>query len=323
MRFALLLYFLAGAWRAGAEGSLENLQRTFLFGREYIRMTDWAKGNKVDLRWVGALKEKELRATNASTRMLLTMDSYKAQINGINFTLSLPIVLKKGSVYISAIDLQVSLQPLFFPEKMPTNAAIKTICLDPGHGGEDPGKLDGRMEEKKFTLLLSEEVERLLKKAGFNVVRTRTRDQTLRLQERPTIANRNEADLFISLHYNAAPKRAVEGVEVYCLTPAGTTSTSGGKSAPSYPGHAHDRRNTLLAYEMQKSLVKHLGVDDRSVKRSQFMVLLTAKMPAILIEGGFMTNPNEARRIYDPEYRKRMASAIVNGVLSYQKIVEK
>lgn len=285
-------------------------------------MTEWAKASQIDLKWVGPIKERELSATNSTTRMRFTVDSYKAQINGINFTLCLPMVLKKGNVYISAVDLQVSLQPLLFPEKMPTNSLIKTICLDPGHGGDDPGKMDGRMEEKKFTLLLSEEVERLLKKAGFKVVRTRTRDQTVKLPERPSIANRNEADLFISLHYNAAPKRAVEGVEVYCLTPAGTTSSSGGKAAPSYPGHAYDGRNTLLAYEMQKSLVKNLGVDDRSVKRSQFMVLLTARMPAILIEGGFMTNPNEARRIYDSEYRKRMASAIVDGVLSYQKIIQ-
>ena len=323
MRTVFLLFFLAGACVAEAENSLANLQRTLLFGREYIRMTEWARANKIDLKWVGPIKEKELRATNETTRIFFTMDSYKAQINGINFTLSLPVVLQKKNVYISAVDLQISLQPLLFPEKMATNAAIKTICLDPGHGGEDPGKMDGRMEEKKFTLLLSEEVERLLKKSGFNVVRTRTRDQTVKLPERPTIANRNEADLFISLHYNAAPKRTVEGVEVYCLTPAGTLSSSGGKFAPSYPGHSHDRRNTLLAYEMQKSLVKNLGVDDRSVKRSQFVVLLTAKMPAILIEGGFMTNPADARRIYDSEYRKRMASAIVNGILAYQKIVEK
>ena len=162
---------------AEAQNSLAHLHRSLLFGRDYVRMTEWAKANKIDLKWVGPIKEKELRATNATTRMLFTMDSYKAQINGINLTLSLPVVLQKGNVFISAVDLRTSLEPLLFPEKMPTNAAIKIICLDPGHGGEDPGKMDGRMEEKKFTLLLSEEVERLLKKSGFKVVRTRTQPQ--------------------------------------------------------------------------------------------------------------------------------------------------
>lgn len=322
MRIAVLLFFLAGALGAAASDSMEALQRSTLYGREYVRMTEWAKANKLNLRWIGAVKEKELRATNATTRLLFVMDSNKAQINGINFTLCLPVIFQKGNVYISAVDLEISLHPLLFPERMAPNSVIRTICLDPGHGGEDPGKMDGRMEEKKFTLLLSEEVEHLLKKAGFNVVRTRTRDQAVKLADRPGIANHHEADLFISLHYNAAPKRTVEGVEVYCLAPAGTVSSDGGKSAPSYPGHAYDGRNTLLAYEVQKSLVRKLGMNDRGVKRSQFMVLLTARMPAILIEGGFMTNPDEAQRIYDSEYRKKTARAIVDGILAYQKRVE-
>ena len=322
MRIAVLLFFLAGALGAAASDSMEALQRSTLYGREYVRMTEWAKANKLNLRWTGAVKEKELRATNATTRLLFVMDSNKAQINGINFTLCLPVIFQKGNVYISAVDLEISLHPLLFPERMAPNSVIRTICLDPGHGGEDPGKMDGRMEEKKFTLLLSEEVEHLLKKAGFNVVRTRTRDQAVKLADRPGIANQHEADLFISLHYNAAPKRTVEGVEVYCLAPAGTVSSDGGKSAPSYPGHAYDGRNTLLAYEVQKSLVRKLGMNDRGVKRSQFMVLLTARMPAILIEGGFMTNPDEAQRIYDSEYRKKTARAIVDGILAYQKRVE-
>ena len=322
MRIAALLFFLAGAWGALADNSLSNLERTVLFGRNYIRMTEWAKSCQLDLRWVGAVKEKELRATNATTRLLFTMDSYKAQVNGINFTLCLPVIFQKGVVYISAVDVEISLHPLLFPQTVAPNSVIKTICLDPGHGGEDPGKMDGRMEEKKFTLLLSEEVERLLTRAGFKVVRTRTRDQTLKLADRPGIANQHEADLFISLHYNAAPRKTVDGVEVYCLAPAGTLSSDGGKSAPSYPGHAYDGRNTLLAYEMQRSLVKKLGMNDRGVKRSQFMVLLTAQMPAILIEAGFMTNPEEAAQIYNADHRKRMAGAIVDGILNYQKRVE-
>ena len=215
------------------------------------------------------------------------------------------------------------MHPLLFPKKMEEGDTIKTICLDAGHGGSDPGKIDGRMQEKKYTLLLAEEVDRLLKKEGFKVIQTRERDEKLETWDRPKFANQKKADLFISIHFNAAAKRNVQGCEVYCLTPEGTISSNGGKSASLYPGHHRNAQNTLLAYQMQKSLVKNLNVDDRAVKRAQYVVLLTPKMPAILIEGGFMSNPAESKRIYDPAYRERMAHAIVKGILSYKKILER
>ncbi len=320
MRFLFPLLFLA-AGLAQAESSPTRLTQYRLYGKEYVLMTDWARSAKMDLKWI--VKEKLLRATNASTRLSFEMDSYAAQLNGINLKLCLPVVLKKGVVYISQVDLESTLHPLLFPKKMDEGDTIKTICLDAGHGGSDPGKIDGTRQEKKYTLLLAEEVERLLKKEGFKVIQTRERDERLETWDRPKFANQNKADLFISLHFNAAANRNVQGAEVYCLTPEGTISSNGGKSAALYPGHHHNAENTLLAYQMQKSLVKKLNVEDRSVKRAQYVVLLTTKMPAILIEGGFMSNPAESKRIYGPAYRQRMAQAIVQGILSYKKIVQR
>jgi N-acetylmuramoyl-L-alanine amidase len=216
---------------------------------------------------------------------------------------------------------------VLFPAKNIDSKTIKTICLDAGHGGKDPGRMNGKMQEKNFTLLLSKEVERLLEKEGFKVVQTRARDEYVELTDRTRIANTHKADLFVSLHYNAFVNRNVEGVEVFCVTPVGTASSDSDDwkrpSSPVYAGNAHDEENILLAYQMQKSLVKNLDIEDRGVKRAQFVVLLDGKMPSILIEGGFLTNPKEARRIYDSAYRKKMAQAIVDGILSYQKIVEK
>jgi N-acetylmuramoyl-L-alanine amidase len=325
MRIVILLFCFAANLFVQAQSPTAPLEKFSLFGRDYVRITDWARANKFRLQWVQT--EKQLRATNTTARLLFDMDSRRAQINGINFVLSLPVILQKKTVYISAVDLQMTLQPILFPEKNPTNTTIKTICLDPGHGGRDPGNLDGRMQEKKYTLLLAAEVERLLKQAGFKVVTTRKRDsQYPELEDRPKIANQNDADLFVSLHYNAAANRSVEGTEVYCLTPAGTSSSNGGtetSTAPRYPAHTENAKNVLLAYYVQKALVKNLNVEDRGVKRSQFVVLFNPKCPAILIEAGFMTNPGESKRIYDSAYRKRMALAIVDGILTYKKIVER
>jgi N-acetylmuramoyl-L-alanine amidase len=146
------------------------------------------------------------------------------------------------------------------------------------------------------------------------------------LPDRPGIANGSSADLFVSLHYNAAANRNAQGSEIYCLTPVGASSSNGGvghSTAPTYSGSAQNDRNVLLAYLVQRSLVKNLYVEDRGVKRAQFAVLASAKMPAILIEAGFMTNSSEAKRIYDPVYRKKMALAIAHGILAYKRAVER
>ncbi len=323
MRFAFLLLLLAGSFCALARDSVASLPRTQLYGREYVRITDWAREQKVDLHWI--TRDRELRATNATSKLYFTMDSRFATFNGIKFVLSCPVIFQKEKVYVSVVDLQATLHPILYPEKMQAGTFIKTICLDAGHGGKDPGKLDGKNHEKRFTLLLAEEVERGLKDAGFAVVQTRTRDLWLDLPDRAKIANQDSADLFVSLHYNAAGNVNARGTEVYCLTPAGTTSSNadrGHSAAPIFPGSPQSGKSVLLAYQMQKSLVKNLNVEDRGVKRAQFLVLAEATMPAILIEAGFMTNPAEANRIYDSAYRKKMARAVVDGIVTYKKVVE-
>ncbi|MEP6662596.1 MAG: N-acetylmuramoyl-L-alanine amidase, partial [Verrucomicrobiota bacterium] len=269
------------------------------------------------------VKDKQLRATNVNSRIYFEMDSLKAQFNGLSVSLSRPVVLRNGTVFISTVDLEATLHPLLFPKKMARGETIKTICLDAGHGGSDPGKIDGRMQEKRYALLLAEEVERLLKLAGFKVVQTRERDEYVEREDRPKIANQKKADLFISLHFNAADNKSVQGTEIYCLTPEGTISSNGGNSARAYRGHDQNSQNILLAYQMQKSLLRNVKTEDRGVKRAQFEVLLSLKMPGILIEGGYMTSPIESKRIYDSAYRKKLALAIVDGILSYKKIVER
>ena len=131
----------------------------------------------------------------------------------------------------------------------------------------------------------------------------------------------------MSLHFNAAPTSAstVRGAEVYCLTPAGAPSTNAqgeGAGAGWFAGNRFNEKNMFLAYQVQKSLTKNLAVEDRGVHRARFAVLRDAAMPAVLIEGGFMSHPVEGRKIFEAAYRREMARAIVGGLLAYKRQVE-
>jgi N-acetylmuramoyl-L-alanine amidase len=130
--------------------------------------------------------------------------------------------------------------------------------------------------------------------------------------------------LFVSLHFNytESGKDDVFGPETYCITPFGVASSNAqgeGAASSIVPANHVELRSLFLAYKVQKSLVNSLGVPDRSVRRARFAVLRDATMPAILIEGGYMSNPDEGKDIYDANYRRQMATAIVNGILAYQK----
>jgi N-acetylmuramoyl-L-alanine amidase len=109
------------------------------------------------------------------------------------------------------------------------------------------------------------------------------------------------------------------------MTPQRASSTNArglGSDAGSYAGNASNARNMALAYQMQKAVVRGTKLEDRGVKRARFWVLRDAAMPAVLIEAGFMSNPDEARKIYSPVWRKQLAQSIVAGVDGYKKVVE-
>jgi len=298
-------------------------QAAFLNGQNYVLLADWARVNGFNAsRTSGG---GELLLANKTTRLVLDVDSRYADINGVRVALSYPVANAGGTLLISQLDLDTAVRPLAFPQKWSAKR-ITTICLDPGHGGKDTGNRVGWHYEKIYTLALAAEVRDQLKRAGFNVFMTRTRDTRVDLPDRPALANRRGADLFVSLHFNATPtgKNEVEGPQTYCITPVGASSTDaqgeGSNHGPT-PANRVEQRSLLLAYQIQKSLVKNLGAEDRGVRRARFAVLRDATMPAILIEGGYMTHPVEGRKIFSDAYRRQMAQAIVMGILAYQKLI--
>lgn len=310
------------------------MRAALINGQNYVPLADWARAN--GLYGYTLKRGDEIILTNRVTRLVFDKDSTTAKINGVNVALSFPVAVDKGVPLIAQLDLDKTVRPLIYPSKFADAKKITTICLDPGHGGKDTGYHVGGgffgHNEKTYTLPLAFELRDQLKKLGFNVILTRTKDTYVDLPVRPAIANKAGADLFISLHFNAFTKgdpATVAGPETYCITPVGANSSNVSVEGGEYGrpigdgptiANRNEQRSLLFAYQMEKSLVQNLGVNDRGVRRARFAVLRDAAMPAILIEGGYMTNPTEGKKIYDAAWRRQLAAAIVKGILNYQKL---
>jgi N-acetylmuramoyl-L-alanine amidase len=323
---SFLLASLALASRVAlAHGAMSGAESVQIAGKEYIRLTDWARANDFEAHWLK--RDESLQLSSHASKLLLEVDSRQAELNGVTLWLSFPVVDRNGAVYVALLDVRTTLQPLLSPPKNRPGGAVKTVCLDPGHGGKDPGFCVGSRQEKKYTLLLADELRRQLILAGFKVVLTRSRDSFVELSARPELAKQRNADLFVSLHFNSAGSSpgSVRGAEVYCLTPPGAPSTNAqgeGGAAGSSTGNRFNDKNVFLAFQSQKALDQNLGSEDRGVKRARYEVLRDAAMPAILIEGGFLSHPEEGRKITSADYRRQMARAIVAGLLAYKRGVE-
>lgn len=324
-RASLLLFGLVMAFFSNAAyASVPPSSRWRVNGVEYIQVEDWARARRFTLKWT--IPREQLRVARATSSLVLNADSRKMSLNGIQIWLCFPIAYRNGELWISTVDINATVNPALDP---PSGSGKKmtTICLDPGHGGKDPGNREGRQLEKTYSLLLARELRGRLTAAGFHVLLTRSTDRFVDLGQRARWAKQKGADLFLSLHFNSADGpggASVNGVEVYCLAPAGAASTNarGEGAAGQSPGNRYDHKNMHLAYQLQRSLVRKLGAEDRGVKRARFAVLRFAELPAALIEGGFMTHSSEAKKIYSVGYRQQMAEAILDAILEYKKAVE-
>ena len=321
---SLLLVVLALAGAGHARGAPPRGETARVAGPAYVRLTDWAKSNGFEVRWLK--QDESLQLSNSVAKVLLAVDSREAQVNGVQVWLLYPVVAQNGGLRLSQLDIEATLRPLVSPKGKP-GVRVRTICLDPGHGGKDPGHQIGSNSEKQYNLLLAQEVRAQLARAGMKVRLTRNTDTFLELPERPGLARHWRADLFVSLHFNAADtsRSTVQGAEVYCMTPVGASSTNArgeGSGSGWSPGNRHNDENLLLSYHVQKALTRNLPVEDRGVRRARWAVLRDATMPAVLIEAGFLTHPTEGRLIHSTAYCQKIARAIVEGLLAYKRAVE-
>ena len=195
-----------------------------------------------------------------------------------------------------------------------------TVVLDPGHGGKDAGARGNGLVEKNLSLDVALRVEKILKPFNFPVVVTRRDDTFVSLEERAAIANRLEHAIFVSIHFNHAPDRASTGVETFYASEKVAAEPEwtwiGMFNKPEV--NAPDNGETLAGF-IQASLVMRTDAVNRGIKGRELYVVRHTRCPAVLVEGGFINNPLEAQLISNVEYRERLAHAVAEGIMSYQK----
>ena len=254
--------------------------------------------------------------------MVLTIGSLGATWNGIEINLGFQPQLIDGEVSLFGLDLKKNLEPLLCDPSLTFPQTNRVIVIDPGHGGVNTGThsiLDGRFE-KEFTLDWAERLKPLLEADGWKVFLTRTSDVYVTNANRVTFAGAQHADLFISLHFNSgAPDKTAAGLETYCITPTGMPSTlTRGYADPwseDLPNNKFDAQNLQLAVRVQRALLRATGIEDRGVRHSRFDTVLRGQnRPAILIEGGYLSNPAEAKLIESAAYRQKLAAGLANAL---------
>lgn len=265
--------------------------------------------------------KKKQRVYGKSVSLNFEIHRRDMYINGRKIWLGAPVIESKSMLYIPTLDIEKTLTPILYPQKIKNPPALKRIVIDPGHGGKDKGATNKNLYEKFLTLDISARLAKILRAKGYQVALTRNRDVFLELPTRPAFANANGADLFVSVHINSAVSSAPSGVETFALSPAGLPSTSSAAFRPSdarkLTGNDSDPWNVLAAYYVQKSLKDGTNALDRGVKRARFAVLQTSKAPAILVECGFISNPSESAKLATPNYRESIAQSIAAGLSNY------
>jgi N-acetylmuramoyl-L-alanine amidase len=250
-------------------------------------------------------------------------ESKEFWISRVKFILSYPVLELERSLCISRVDLVKLVEPVLRPSKIEGAERVETVVLDPGHGGGDSGASGPAGFEKDLTLDVCMRAAQLLWRAGYKVVMTRTKDEFVPLEVRAKIASRLQRAILVSVHFNSAADGA--GVETYALSPRGVPSMASDGTKVSeiavYPGNARDAENSALATATHAALVDNCGLTDRGVKRARFLVIRETTAPGVLVEPGFLSNPEDSRRIASPWYRQQVAGAILQGIGNYRRAV--
>ena len=246
-------------------------------------------------------------------------------INGVRFWTHFPLLNNDDQDLISVMDVSKIIEPVLRPSRIQKSEKVDTVILDPGHGGHDNGASSRWGSEKNFTLDVALAARRELMKAGYRVEMTRATDTFVSLEERVNIANRFAHAVFVSIHFNSSAGGV--GVETFALAPEGVTSNMFSEQHVSaadvarHAGNAQDEHNIALTASIHATVLTRLAAFDRGVKHSRFHVLRDVKIPAVLVEGGFLSNPEEGQRISTSYYRQRLGAAIAQGVQNYNAAV--
>ena len=201
-----------------------------------------------------------------------------------------------------------------------TPRSFAVVILDPGHGGQDSGAMVGGVMEKDLTLDVAHRVDRLLDSQGVATLMTRLGDAYVSLADRATIGNRVRDSIFVSIHFNEDSKTVASGVETYYaehqVTAGSVLAWLPFLSRP--PSNSPKPESQSLAGFIQEALVARTGAADRGAQAKQFFVIANVTSPAVLVEGGFLTNKEDVSKLASDDYRDQLAAAVADGILRYR-----
>src|SRR4029453_157614 len=205
-----------------------------------------------------------------------------------------------------------------------TSKPFAVVVLDPGHGGQDSGAMCGSVMEKDLTLDVARRVDRLLDSQGIATLMTRFGDSYVSLADRAAFGNRVNDSIFISIHFNENNKPGASGVETYYAAHQIASGSALASWLPFFsrpPSDSPKPESQSLAGFIQEALVARTRSVDRGTQAKQFFVIANVTSPAVLIEGGFITNKDELSKLASEDYRDQLAAAVADGILRYRDVV--
>lgn len=270
----------------------------------------------------------EVVLENKKIKLKMRVGGQECLMNGVKFVFSYKVEEMGGKAWISRIDLAKLVDPVLRPSYIDNAGNFKTVIIDAGHGGKDPGATNALGTEATYNLMIAEKLKGMLAKRGYKVIMTRETNRYLTLQERVDVANRvRDNAIFISIHHNSGGS-AARGIETFTLSPIGVAHYGRGLNQSDFQertGNSHDSANVALATAVHGCMTRRLGKNtfDRGIKRARFSVLTGVRHPSILVECGFMTHGYEARLIHTEAYRNAVSTGIAEAIERYRAAVTK
>lgn len=323
VRWGLIAFLLLGChwnWRGAAVAAAETttIRSTSISGRKYVLLRDVASYYNLTYKKLS----NGVELSSKYSKILLYDNKRGAVINGVPVTLNFVPLLTRGNRYLSYNDFINTLDPIMRKAAL-TRHKVRTIVIDPGHGGKAAGAVGKFSQEKNNALVIAKKLKAKLEKLGYKVLLTRSTDVDLALTARPALAKKWKADLFISLHNNSSTDLSVRGIETFSLTPLGAPGSYNKNIEKEWvAGDKYTRNNQALAFYIQKGLISRTGAENRGVKRARFVVLRDASCPAVLIEMGFISNVSDEKNLNSRVYQEKLLQGIVDGIVNYRNRVE-
>ncbi|MDD5613837.1 MAG: N-acetylmuramoyl-L-alanine amidase [Candidatus Omnitrophica bacterium] len=350
MKYKVLYFLLAVSLGCASSPSKRySPYYSSISSKDPLSLAEFARKHDFQIDFDPFLKKVYLNK-GEDIKMVFVLESAVALINNNTVQLKDTLQVKGGDIFLSSESARIILGHIYYGKKTESKAyrkttdiyKIKTIVIDPGHGGKDPGAVGpSGAKEKDIVLSIARLLKNKLERSGYKVVMTRDDDSFVSLWRRVALANRAGADLFISIHANSARARSASGFEVFYLSEASDDDARALAAAENHPLgfeesitedlnvqatiwdllYSENRQESMsLARKICLSLESSLlSVRNRGVKTANFYVLRGVQMPAVLVEVGFLSNKYEESNLTQWKFKSDIADAITEGVKSYEQ----